>query len=143
MGEQEGTTKFQRPCLRPNPLPQAGADTPKPSPTPPPPRAQTTSPGRMDRPPPSPGNLPPPPLRPASAVDLSSPPRKAIPRVRSNLVPDNTQSVPPTPASNDTGFLQPPIPPSRPRSQASKKNVRSRYVDVFQQPNPTPPPPPS
>lgn len=120
-----------------------GAEIPKPSPPPPPLRAQTTSPGKMEKPPPSPGNLPPPPPRPASAVDLSSPPRKASSRIRSNLAPDNTQSVPPTPASHETGFLQPPIPPTRPRSQASKKNVRSRYVDVFQQSNPTSPAPPS
>lgn len=137
MGEQEGSANpYSGVCISDltDPRPQAGADTPKPSTPPPPLRAQTTSPGRSDKPPPSPGNLPPPPPRPASAVDLSSPPRKTLPRVRSNLVPDDTQPAPPTPGSNETGFLQPPIPPSRPRSQASKKNVRSRYVDVFQQP---------
>ncbi|KAF9652872.1 hypothetical protein BDM02DRAFT_3108502 [Thelephora ganbajun] len=120
---------------------KAGADAQKPSQPPPPPRAQTTSPGKLDKPSPSLGNHPPPPPRPASAVDLSSPPRKTLPRGKSSLVPDNTQPVPQTPVSNETGFLQPPIPPSRPRSQASKKNVRSRYVDVFQQPTSTSPAP--
>lgn len=116
-----------------------GAEPPKPTPPQAPPnRSQTASPGRsgaMSTPSMPPG---PPPPRPSSAVDLTSPPRKSVPRIRSNLVPEDAVSAPPTPATGSFLGSGPP-PPVRPRSSASKKSVRSRYVDVFQQP-PTPPP---
>ncbi|KAJ7285816.1 hypothetical protein C8J57DRAFT_648567 [Mycena rebaudengoi] len=34
----------------------------------------------------------------------------------------------------DSSTTPPPGPPSRPKSQSSKRAIRSRYVDVFQQP---------
>lgn len=75
-------------------------------------------------------------MRPTSAVDLTSPPNaKGAMRVRSGLVPPGLDSAPPTPTGNRlmAGNGSTP-PPGRPRSQASqKKNVRSRYVDVFAQ----------
>lgn len=121
---------------------KAGATAAPATPPPPPPRAQTASPS-LARPA---ASTPPPPLpagppkinRPASVADLtlSSPPVGAKPpRARSNLVPTDEDgaagslSVPGTPPPS--GAATPPI---RPKSQASaKRNVRSRYVDVFQQ----------
>ncbi|ESK97004.1 copii vesicle coat protein [Moniliophthora roreri MCA 2997] len=111
----------------------------KPAAPPPPPsrapsRAQTASPGTSRPRPPSTG---PPPARPASAADLSAPPPpKTIMRVKSNLVP--TPEIPEVPGSapstpTGTRLAPPGPPPGRPRSQASKRNIRSRYVDVFQQ----------
>ena len=38
-----------------------------------------------------------------------------------------------SPSPGPSGSPTPP--PSRPRSQATKRNLRSRYVDVFQPPN--------
>ncbi|KAJ4487935.1 Sec23-binding domain of Sec16-domain-containing protein [Lentinula aciculospora] len=110
------------------------------TPPPPPSRAQTASPGgapRTSNGPPSAGMRPPsagpPPPRAASAMD--NPPSTGKPpmRVRSNLVP--TDEGPGSTPSTPTGSrLAPPgPPPSRPKSQASKRNVRSRYVDVLQQ----------
>ncbi|KIJ69376.1 hypothetical protein HYDPIDRAFT_145368 [Hydnomerulius pinastri MD-312] len=129
---------------------KAGAEVAPPSTLPPPPsRAQTASPGRTGGPHPNgitngtasappplaPPHAPPhaPPLaRPASSIDLStSPTAKAPMRVRSNLVPTEVASMPNTPAPG-MGTTPPP-PMGRPRSQAAKKNVRTRYVDVFQQ----------
>lgn len=53
------------------------------------------------------------------------------PRIRSALAQSDSDSAPPTP----TGTAQPGLPPpSRPKSQASKRGVRNRYVDVFQAP---------
>ncbi|KAJ3725933.1 Sec23-binding domain of Sec16-domain-containing protein [Lentinula raphanica] len=112
------------------------------TPPPPPSRAQTASPSGTSKPfngPPSAGLRPPsagpPPPRSASAMDNSSTSKPPM-RVRSNLVPSDeggTGSAPSTPTGSR---LAPPgPPPSRPRSQASKRNVRSRYVDVFQQEN--------
>ncbi|KAF9482773.1 hypothetical protein BDN70DRAFT_800853 [Pholiota conissans] len=98
------------------------------APPPPPSRAQTASPGMSASKLHPPANAPP--VRPASAVDLAEPGRTPM-RVRSNLAPP-MESAPSTP----TGTRQNPSsgpPPVRPKSQATKRNVRSRYVDVFQQ----------
>ncbi|KAF8654092.1 hypothetical protein AX16_003625 [Volvariella volvacea WC 439] len=123
---------------------KAGAEEAKPTPPPPPPpartpslppsRAQTASPGMAMRPPaggPSFTPPPPPTARPSSAIDLSSSPPKQMTRARSNLVPGSADSAPSTPTG--TRSAPPPPPMNRPKSQASKRNVRSRYVDVFQQ----------
>ncbi|OAX44673.1 hypothetical protein K503DRAFT_705929 [Rhizopogon vinicolor AM-OR11-026] len=117
---------------------KAGTEATQPAATPPPPplsRAQTMSPAGA-------GALllhangtssAPPPARSTSAIDLSVPPNIKPPmRVRSNLAPPETASLPNTPNPGT-----PPPPPSRPRSQAAKRNVRTRYVDVFQQPENT------
>ncbi|KAH7871832.1 Sec23-binding domain of Sec16-domain-containing protein [Lentinula edodes] len=117
-------------------------DVSKPATPPPPPsRAQTTSPGGVPRPasgPPLAGMRPPsagpPPPRAASAMD--NPPSAGKPpmRVRSNLVPSDEGGPGSAPSTPTGSRLAPPgPPPGRPRSQASKRNVRSRYVDVFQQ----------
>ncbi|RPD66236.1 hypothetical protein L226DRAFT_609114 [Lentinus tigrinus ALCF2SS1-7] len=123
----------------------AGAEAAKPSQPPPPPRAQTASPGRAlgAMPPPSPLGGPP---RPATAqamghtIDLTSePPRRPPTRVRSNLVPNNAEGSPATPTSPLPPSATPPPgngpPMGRPRGAAGKRNVRSRYVDVFSQEN--------
>ncbi|KXN89245.1 COPII coat assembly protein sec-16 [Leucoagaricus sp. SymC.cos] len=134
---------------------KAGAETPKAAVPPPPPRAQTASPAMTG---PKPGGGPPsrppsgppgPPSnganghalgRPASAIDLttSPPTSKPIMRVRSNLAPPGVDSAPPTPTG--TRLAPGPAgaatggPPTRPKSSTSqKRNVRSRYVDVFAQ----------
>ncbi|PPR08071.1 hypothetical protein CVT24_010532 [Panaeolus cyanescens] len=109
---------------------KAGADdTPKPTPPPPPSRPQTASPGFSG--PKAPPAAGPPPPRSSSAIDLSTePPTKVPMRIRSNLAPP-TESAPSTPTG--TRHVGDGPPPSRPRSQASKRSVRSRYVDVFQQ----------
>lgn len=110
---------------------QAGsAEAEKPATPPPPPsRAQTASPGMTgSKPSPPPGNAPP--VRSVSAIDLSELPVKAPMRIRSNLAPP-MESAPSTP----TGTRMSPVggpPPPRPKSQATKRNIRSRYVDVFQ-----------
>ncbi|TFL07635.1 Sec23-binding domain of Sec16-domain-containing protein [Pterulicium gracile] len=103
---------------------------------PPPSRVHTASPSAGGPPgtngPPSARSTPPP--RATSAVDLgSSPPtNKSVMRIRSNLVP-STDSAPSTPTGMHTSLPPPPASgPDRPRSQASKRNIRSRYVDVFQ-----------
>ncbi|KAL4265213.1 Protein transport protein sec16 [Pleurotus pulmonarius] len=113
---------------------KAGAESaPKPAAPPPPPsRAQTASPGRTSNFAMGGNAAPPPPPRAASAIDLStSPPSKTVMRVRSNLAPPPTaESAPSTP----TGMRLSPNggpPPPRPKSQATKRNIRSRYVDVF------------
>ena len=123
---------------------QAGVEAAQPgAPPPPPSRAQTASPGRSV-PKSSNGALAPPPARAASAIDLTaSPPRRTVSRSRSNLVPIEGEGTTkgllspalrsadsPPPASSGS----PTPPPSRPRSQATKRNLRSRYVDVLQQP---------
>ncbi|KAL0071380.1 hypothetical protein AAF712_001237 [Marasmius tenuissimus] len=117
----------------------AGSEPPQPAATPPPPsRAQTASPGMSGGPGSRPPSAGPPPPRSASAADLSGagpPPSKAGSgpmRIRSNLVPsDAAASAPGTPTGSQ---LMPPSGPARPKSsQAAKRNVRSRYVDVFQQ----------
>lgn len=139
-----------------------GDPAPAPAPPPPPSRSQTASPSRNAPMRPSPlggGSTPPP--RASSAMggmmDGSTPPPA---RVRSNLVPSSAAeggslgSTPPPPVGlPGTGGPPPPMggsrppstapppgspgpgsgPPSRPRSQAAKKNIRSRYVDVFSQ----------
>ncbi|PPQ93302.1 hypothetical protein CVT25_014431 [Psilocybe cyanescens] len=110
---------------------QAGGvdEVPKASAPPPPPsRAQTASPGMSSsKSQPSAG---PPPLRSASAIDLSTePPTKAPMRIRSNLAPP-TESAPSTPTGTRMNAGPP---PGRPKSSAAKRNIRSRYVDVFQQ----------
>ena len=118
---------------------QAGSDeTPKPALPPPPSRAQTASPG-MSGSRASPALGPP---RSASAIDLGSEPTTNAPiRVRSRLAPP-TESAPVTPTGSRLNTAGPPpgsvprvgsTPPPRPKSQAAKRNIRSRYVDVFQQ----------
>ncbi|KAF9464720.1 Sec23-binding domain of Sec16-domain-containing protein [Collybia nuda] len=107
-----------------------GNDLPKPSIPPPPSRAQTTSPGAAHQRSSGTSDTGPPP-RSASAIDLStSPPSRTVMRVRSNLVP-TPESAPSTPTGTRLGPPGPP--PGRPKSQASKRSVRSRYVDVLQQ----------
>jgi len=132
----------------------AGAEEtkpPPPGPPPPPSRAQTASPSRAGgppvRPPPFGANSAPPPQRSTSAMAMSSgaaPPA----RVRSNLVPTSGGDTPPPSPGPPGGpgsrppSVAPPAgpsglgsgPPSRPASGAArKKNLRSRYVDVFQE----------
>lgn len=69
-----------------------------------------------------------PPPRSASAIDLTTePPTKVPPRIRSNLAPPATEVLSSSQLSVMGG------PPARPRSQAAKRNIRNRYVDVFQQ----------
>ncbi|KAI0703606.1 Sec23-binding domain of Sec16-domain-containing protein [Cytidiella melzeri] len=115
------------------------------APPPPPPRAQTASPGMSAaRGPPASSPGPSPPVRPATAIDLTDgPPKKPPMRIRSNLVPPESASVPVTPGSavpprtpntmmdGPPGLDAPPTPGAR-RPQP-KRNARSRYVDVFQQ----------
>ncbi|KAL0581708.1 hypothetical protein V5O48_000290 [Marasmius crinis-equi] len=114
-----------------------GAEAAKPATPPPPPsRAQTASPGMSGGPGARPPSAGPPPLRSASAADLSGtppPPKTGPMRIRSNLVPSDVPgSAPGTPTGGS--HLMPPGGPPRPKSsQAAKRNVRSRYVDVFQQ----------
>ncbi|KAG6818100.1 hypothetical protein H0H87_000004 [Tephrocybe sp. NHM501043] len=110
---------------------KSGADAAKPAAPPPPPsRAQTASPGMTGPRQPEAGA--PPPNRSASAIDLStSPPSRTTMRVRSNLVP-TPESAPSTPTGTRLAPGSGP-PPGRPKSQASKRNIRNRYVDVFQQ----------
>ena len=50
-----------------------------------------------------------------------------------NGVPSPGPRMTDSPSPDSYGSLTPP--PSRPRSQATKRNIRSRYVDVFQQPD--------
>ncbi|KAF7294895.1 Protein transport protein sec16 [Mycena indigotica] len=111
---------------------KAGAEEAKPATPPPPPpsRPQTASPGMTG---PRPGGMTPPPPRAASVFGdangtgngMHKPPMRA----RSNLAPT------PEPDShrNLSTPSPPPGPPGRPKSQASKRAIRSRYVDVFQQ----------
>lgn len=117
---------------------KAGAEQPKQQAVPPPPpsRAQTASPSRVSphasgaRAPPSP--MPPPP-RPASAMEPSMvPPKRSVttPRIHSNLIPTDATSAPPTPGVLSAMNAAPPT--GRSKSAATKRNVRSRYVDVFQ-----------
>ncbi|PFH54340.1 hypothetical protein AMATHDRAFT_44853 [Amanita thiersii Skay4041] len=108
---------------------------PKSIPPPPPSRAQTASPS-MTGPRPTVIKQANSQTHSVSAIDLSSsPPSKPTMRVRSNLIPSPIDSAPSTPtgsrlAPNSNGA--PPL--GRPKSQASgKRNIRSRYVDVFQQ----------
>ncbi|KAI0709341.1 Sec23-binding domain of Sec16-domain-containing protein [Earliella scabrosa] len=117
----------------------AGAEAAKPTPPPPPPRAQTASPGRQlgAMPPPSPLGAPP---RPATAhpIDLSTePPRRPPTRARSNLVPSDAEGLSAPPSPLPPSATPPPPgngpPVGRARGGVAKKNIRSRYVDVFQQ----------
>jgi hypothetical protein len=72
------------------------------------------------------------PPRPASAIGVTTePPTKVpAPRIRSNLAPALAETISGPPMSPSST-----PPPGRPRSQAAKRNVRNRYVDVFQQDN--------
>lgn len=113
---------------------KAGAEPAK-SATPPPPPSRPQSAASslsMGPPPASPIGAPPPPGRPASAADSAAPPKRgSTPRIRSNLIPSGSESAPTTPAPGSS--LSVPAPPmGRPKSQGSKRNVRNRYVDVFQ-----------
>ncbi|KAG1875268.1 Sec23-binding domain of Sec16-domain-containing protein [Suillus tomentosus] len=108
---------------------QGGTETTQLAAPPPPSRAQTASPARASAPHVNGASSAPPPARSASVTDLSTSPTAKPPmRVRSNLAPAEATSLPNTPAPPST-----PMTPSRPRSQATKRNVRTRYVDVFQQ----------
>ena len=75
--------------------------------------------------------------RPGNAADLTaSPPPppagKPLMRVRSNLAPPGLDSAPPTPMGTRNFAGAGSLPPARPKSSSSqRKNVRSRYVDVF------------
>ncbi|KAJ7097910.1 Sec23-binding domain of Sec16-domain-containing protein [Mycena belliarum] len=120
---------------------KAGAADDKPAAPPPPPpsRPQSAAPG-MSAAREGGATPPPPPARSASAAattaDLGGPPpSKSMLRVRSNLAPTpESSSMPSSPLRQST--LTPsssPPPPGRPKSQASKRAIRSRYVDVFQQ----------
>lgn len=112
---------------------QGGADAAKASvPPPPPSRAQTVSPSRSSPQAPNAPPVPtPPPTRPATAFESTGPPpKKAPPRVRSNLVPAEGGSPPLTPDALSSLTAAPPM--GRPKSAATKRNIRSRYVDVFQ-----------
>ncbi|KAI6150749.1 Sec23-binding domain of Sec16-domain-containing protein [Pisolithus tinctorius] len=111
---------------------KGGAESTQPAaPAPPPPaRAQTASPSQARRPATGGPPIAPPLARTASAIDLTSP--KPPMRPRSNLVPPEVAAMPATP-NLDMGIGIAPPPMGRPRSQAAKKNVRNRYVDVFQQ----------
>ncbi|KAF5391379.1 hypothetical protein D9757_001871 [Collybiopsis confluens] len=119
---------------------KTGSEAAKPAAPPlPPSRAQTASPAGNGGPPstrpPSAGTRPPsagpPPPRAASAMDNSLKPPM---RIRSNLVPSDEGGIGSAPSTPTGSRLAPSgQAPGRPRSQASKRNVRSRYVDVFQQ----------
>ncbi|KAH9856978.1 Sec23-binding domain of Sec16-domain-containing protein [Lenzites betulinus] len=121
----------------------ASGETAKPAAPAPPPRSQTASPGRSFGAAPPPSPLGPPPARPATAhpIDLTAePPRRAPPpRVRSNLVPSDAEglSAPPSPMPPSSGTPTPPPGGGPPRTGSArpgaKRNVRSRYVDVFSQ----------
>ncbi|KAG6890682.1 hypothetical protein C0995_005054 [Termitomyces sp. Mi166 len=100
----------------------------------PPPRAQTASPAMTGPRPPGPPESRPPANRSTSATDIGASPPNRTTRVRSNLVP-TPESAPSTPTGTRLAPSGPP--PGRPKSQASKRNIRSRYVDVFQQDNAT------
>lgn len=110
---------------------KAGAEGAQPvAPAPPPPaRAQTASPSQARRPTTGGPPIAPPLARTASAIDLTNP--KLSTRPRSNLVPPEVAAMPTTPNLDLGAGIAPPT--GRPRSQATKKNVRNRYVDVFQQ----------
>nr|GAT53207.1 copII vesicle coat protein [Mycena chlorophos] len=106
-----------------------GAEAAKPAAPPPPPpsRPQTASPGLMSGPRRD-GMTPPPPraasVAPADLNGNGGPPSR--PPTRSEIRSSSPLSGPPLSA--------PSPPPSRPKSQASSKRaIRSRYVDVFQQ----------
>ncbi|CAE6420436.1 unnamed protein product [Rhizoctonia solani] len=126
------------------------APKPEPTATPPPPpsrtpsRAQTGSPG----PGPSPlgrSNDPTstPPSRPQSASSLAPPPNTSGPRRARSML--NESFGPggdiPSPEINSPVSTPPASlrgPPSRGSTPGGKRNVRSRYVDVFAQPPPSP-----
>jgi hypothetical protein len=111
------------------------AATPTPPP-PPPPRAQTASPSRslgmtaINPPPPSPG-----PPRPKSTIP--PPARGPTPRPRSQLsesfVPNSEGESDRTASPSADGTLKPPL-GRKAGSGAAKKNLRARYVDIFQAP---------
>src|ERR1700761_73278 len=102
------------------------------TPPPPPPARQSTAPPESSKPGPQSSPLSVPPIRPNSAVDVTSRSLGAPPpRTRSNLVPNGTagsSSAPPSPPSRSTTGS---APPGRPKSSTAKRSVRSRYVDVF------------
>ncbi|EMD38408.1 hypothetical protein CERSUDRAFT_82659 [Gelatoporia subvermispora B] len=119
-------------------------DATKPSAPPPPPRAQTASPGRSQAPLSAGTSAGPPPARPATVNAMgagSGPPSRPPMRVRSNLVPPDSEdpNMPPTPLSAPpmSGSSTPPPsggpPPAGRAKGAAKRPVRNRYVDVFQQ----------
>ncbi|KAJ7582686.1 Sec23-binding domain of Sec16-domain-containing protein [Mycena floridula] len=132
LGEEKTTFYYDKDLKRWVNKTAGGDDTPKPATPPPPPsRAQTTSPGMSGHRPLSSSG---PPIRSSSAIDLSSSPptAKNVMRIRSNLAPTpESESAPSTPTGTRLAPAGPP--PGRPKSSASKRNIRSRYVDVFQE----------
>ncbi|KAJ7632637.1 Sec23-binding domain of Sec16-domain-containing protein [Roridomyces roridus] len=114
----------------------ASAEAAKPATPPPPPpsRPQTASPGMTG---PRTGNATPPPAGPArsaSVADFGAPPaNKGVLRVRSNLSATPESASLPSSPLRQSSLTPPSPPPGRPKSQASKRAIRSRYVDVFQQ----------
>ncbi|KAF8522284.1 Sec23-binding domain of Sec16-domain-containing protein [Hysterangium stoloniferum] len=118
---------------------KAGATPTTPTPPPPPPsRPRTASPAPVGLSPSPNGSssTPPPPPRAVSAADLTG---RKPPRVRSNLVPKEDAappgSAPPLATSFNTESSGPAPGPPRTKSAAGKRNVRSRYVDILQQPS--------
>ncbi|KAJ7449829.1 Sec23-binding domain of Sec16-domain-containing protein [Mycena latifolia] len=117
---------------------KAGAEDAKPvaPPPPPPSRPQSAAPGISGA---REGGAtpPPPPARSASAAasaaDVGGPPPKSVMRVRSNLAPTPESASLPSSPLRQSSLTPPSPPPGRPKSQASKRAIRSRYVDVFQQ----------
>ncbi|KIJ44072.1 hypothetical protein M422DRAFT_47563 [Sphaerobolus stellatus SS14] len=116
--------------------PSGAAPASAPPPPPPPSRPRSAAPG----PPPTGGAMTPPPLRSSSTADLAGPPSRKPPRVRSNLVPQEDGIVPGSAPPTATSFMNSSLPlpeagppMGRPKSAAAKRNVRNRYVDVFQQ----------
>ncbi|KAI0031714.1 Sec23-binding domain of Sec16-domain-containing protein [Vararia minispora EC-137] len=123
---------------------RAGVEEAKPAASPPPPsRVQTASPGQTAARIANGNASTPPPARAQSSVDLTSPPRAPPLRARSNLAPLDTDPslppkasasmlMPPASAPPPPGLTPPPT-PGRPKSGMGKRNVRNRYVDVFQE----------
>ncbi|CAE6436729.1 unnamed protein product [Rhizoctonia solani] len=117
--------------------------------TPPPPPSRTPSRAQAGSPGPGPSPLgrndatSTPPTRPQSASSLAPPPNTSGPRrVRSMLNEsfgpggDISSSEANSPTSTPPASLR--GPPSRGSTPGGKRNVRSRYVDVFAQPPPSP-----
>ncbi|CAE6505820.1 unnamed protein product [Rhizoctonia solani] len=126
------------------------APKPEPAAAPPPPPSRTPSRAQTGSPGPGPSPLgrsndvtSAPPSRPQSASSLAPPPNASGPRrVRSMLNEsfgpggDISSSEANSPTSTPPASLR--GPPSRGSTPGGKRNVRSRYVDVFAQPPPSP-----
>ncbi|KAJ1309534.1 hypothetical protein OPQ81_006307 [Rhizoctonia solani] len=124
------------------------APKPEAAPAPPPPPSRTPSRAQAGSPGPSPlgrsnDTTSAPPSRPQSVNSLAPPPNTSGPRrVRSMLNEsfgpggDISSSEANSPTSTPPASLR--GPPSRGSTPGGKRNVRSRYVDVFAQPPPSP-----